>query len=566
MEIKSGAYTSSTKKTVVVSHAGQEVEFITVNLTIPDPKIPFGPVVESINGYWATLSPEIQESLFNLYQEAHAIIEYSVDIISMHDQLAKVCVQICDLHDYNQAFSWFLRTRPVALPTDLKQHYDSESPNNSRTYLMDDYIHLVTYTILLKCMLPIWGEYIQVIAKPVGSVYKESRAAALIKGAKLLQSPAAIRLKQYVEASSPDEDTELQMAAILGNMSNVNFPDYLLTLTMVRRLVTARLPKIGENEEKPAHLIRDLYGFLKNKVMQSETLFTRNTVRDKSPESSSRNDNGEDNTSKLELVKLREEIDKGAIERYMVECTNSFEMYKRIDHTAPDDLFHTCRAELSGKLAFAADDIRMWLVKRVVTGHRLMWPHPVLMNDLIVNGLAKPFQNGIKTKIFGPQVISYLELPYRLELMAVTQALLFHWGYPDLAAILSSKCVPMSSTSVMGVTAEPVNNDLVEECFVTYPHLVLPPNAKVEYESLVANQHVSQRHAQQLYRMRATYNPLLKNVQSYVDEVNKYTWLISVPSAYRMRVNYRKQDGKWVLPADVKNQLVRLVLESKRGR
>lgn len=563
MEILGGAFTTGTKKSVVVRHLDQDVEFVTVNLTVPDPNVPFGPVVDSINSYWATLPPEAQDALYALYAEAHEEIEYSCDIITLHDKLAKICVKICDMHDYDKMFTWFLRTRPVQMPDDLKMAYDDASPNNLRTYLVDDYIHLTVYTILLKCMLPIWGEYIQVIAKAVGSEFKEARAAALIKGAKVNQSKAAIRLRSYVEASATDD--ELKLAAILGNMSSVNFPDYLLTLTIVRRLVTARLPKIGE-PEKSAHLIRDLYSFLKSKVAQSESLFTRNTVRDKSPESGERSDGGEDNTSKLELVKLREEIDKGALERYREDCMNPLDIYHRLDCTAPDELFHTCRAELNGKLSMAGDEFRMWIVQRVITGHRVMWPEAALKADLIQYGLAKPYEDGIKTKIFGPQVIQYLELPERLELMAVTQALLLHWGFPDVAALISSKRVPVSQSSVMGVTADAVSASLVGLCFETYPHLVLPPAAKIEYENLLKMQNVSQRHAQMLHRIKAQRNPLLSNVHQFVEEQNKFTWIISVPTTYRVRINFRKQEGKWVLPSNIKNQLVVLVLMSKKGK
>lgn len=565
MLIRAGDLIVGNKKSVVVEHNGESLEFITVNLTVPDPRSKFDPVVGVLNVYWATLKSEVQDAIFTLYKEAHEIMEYAGEHISMHNQLAKVSVKLCNLHNYDDVLQYILRTRPIKIPDDLKSQYDSLSPDNSRTYLLMPYLQLVAYTVVIKCMLPIWGEYIQIIVGTVGSEFKEERAAALIKGAKILSTPPAERLSGYVHAYA--EADEVDLPAVLGNMSSANFPDYLTTLTLVRRLATCRLPGNAACPEEPVtHLIRDIYGFLKSKVNNSNTMFTKNTVSDKSPEGG-RSGSEEDNTSKLELVKLREKVDKGAIERYRQDALDIENIYLRLDHTAPLELLHLCRAELSNKLNMAGDDFRIWLVRRVICGYRVMRPNPTLVADLLQFDLARPFgeDGAIKSKIFGPTVTDYLELPERLGLMAVTQALLFHWGYPDLAALISSNRTLQPMGSFMGVTVAAISGNLIEQAFETYPNLGLDPASRAEYEKMAIESVKSQKAASQFYRIRATKNPLLSNVNEYVSDLTLYTWSISVPQSLRARINFRRQENKWVVPINIKDQLVQLVLSSKRG-
>jgi hypothetical protein len=565
MEIIAGEVIAGNKKSVRVRHQGNTIDFVTVNLTIPDPREDFTAVVGAINAFWGTLPLESQNKLFELYQEAHEIMEYVGEHLILHEQLSKVSCAIVDFYTYESVHYYMLKNRPVHIPDDLKMFYDELSPDNSRTYLLDDYLHLVTFSVILKSMIPIWGEYIQIIANSVGSEFKESRAAAMIKSSALMRSSPAKRLERYVEAYA-DTDT-LNLPAVLGNMSSVDFPDYLRTLTIVRRLATCRLPgNAACPSDAPTHLIRDIYGFLKSKVNNADTLFTKSTVRDKSPESGDRSGGDEDNTSKIELIKLREEVDKGAVERYRLDALNAEWLYHRIDHTAPLDLLQLCQTEISSKLHLASDAFRIWIVRRVICGFRVMNPHPDIRLDLLEHGLATAFGDTmIKSKIFGAIVTDYLELPERISLMAVTQALLFHWGYPDIAALISSTRTVQPVGSFMSVQVAPIDGKLVELCFETYPYLALSPAAKVEYGKLQIEAQRSQKGQSQFYRLKVANNPLITNVNAYVLDLNKYTWVLHVPQQLRSRINFRKQENKWVIPEDLKNQLVSLVLKSKRG-
>lgn len=565
MEIIAGEVIAGNKKSVRVRHNGETIDFVTVNLTIPDPKEDFSAVVGAINAFWKSLPQDALSKLFELYKEAHEIMEFVSEHLILHEQLAKVSCEIVDFYNFETFHYFMLKNRPVHIPDDLKMQYDEFSPDNSRTYLLNDYLQLVTFSVILKTMIPIWGEYIQIISTSVGSEFKESRAAALIKSSALMRSPPALRLERYVEAYA-DTDT-LNLPAILGNMSSVDFPDFLRTLTIVRRLATCRLPgNAACPDEPPTHLIRDIYGFLKSKVNNADTLFTKNTVRDKSPESGDRNSGDEDNTSKIELIKLREEVDKGAVERYRLDALNAEWLYHRIDHTAPLDLLQLCYTEIGSKLHLASDAFRIWLVRRVICGYRVMNPHPDIRLDLLEHGLAQPFgDDRIKSKIFGAVVTDYLELPERISLMAVTQALLFHWGYPDLAALISSTRTLPPPGSFMSVQLAPTDSKLVELCFDTYPYLALSPAAKAEYVKLQIEAQRNQKSQSQFYRLKVANNPLLTNVNTYVMDLNKYTWVLHVPQQLRARINFRKQENKWVLPEDIKNQLVSLVLKSKRG-
>lgn len=555
----------SNKKTVSVKHQDESLDFVTVNLTIPNSQHgPFDAVVGALNAYWANMPLEMQNQLFQYYKDAHEIMEFVSDAKIMHEQLRATACAICNMHDFSAVHAFLMRTRPVHIPHDLKQQYDSSSPDNSRTYLLDDYLKLVTFTVIIKSMIPIWGEYIQIITPNVGSEFKEARAADLIKTAKIMQSDPALRLVVYMEAYA-DAD-ELSLAAILGNMSSVDFPDYLRTLTIVRRLATCRLPgNIACRDEPATHLIRDMYGFLKSKVSNSDSLFMKSTVRDKSPESSDKSGSEEDNTSKVELIKLREDIDKGTISRYRIDAMDMEWMYHRLDHTAPLELLEACRINMGNRLEFAGDKWRMAIAKRVTCGWIIMNSRPEIMADLLESKLAQPYGDKIKSRLFGSIVPDYLELPERLNLMIVAQALLFHWGFPDLAAILSSPATLRPINSFMGVQMAAFDPALVEVCFEVYPFPSLPPAERLAYKNLEAEAANSQKAAGQFYRVRVANNPLLNTANALIADLAKYTWTIQVPSQMQSRVNFRRQENRWVIPADLKNQVIKLVLMLKRG-
>ncbi len=395
---------------------------------------------DEINAYWAQLSPERQQAIWDTYCQAREILDTHYDIDALRRPLAQVVKQLYDLMPIQEIAYWS-KFQGIRLPSTLKDHYGDRDPPD-RTYLRQDYQGLVALAIALRPMLPIWGEFIGSTHKEAGNAFKEYQALRLLQHASITQSQEWQRLELYVHASLENsQQPTLSSTAVLTGLGSAEMPTWLLGLVVVRRLTVAPISAKEDNSS----LISNIHQYISNTLKsQDRKLGTQKfggtgKVSDKNKPDKNPEDQ---KASVVELYKVKQEVSDGDLVILNVYTEDVHRMAAGIDPTYD-----------------------AWKVDRCVEciqqlQHLRTEPHWMHLAQWVVH------------PVMSPRGVPHLNKPSLLRVLAVTQALLWHWGFYDLAALATASPLQTAEDQT-GVFAEGrprIPKQLVDQAGIHWPH------------------------------------------------------------------------------------------------
>lgn len=396
-------------------------------------------IFDEINQYWSSLSPERQQHIWEIYKQARVIFDTHYDIVVLIKPLQQIAKMLFDLMPINELAYW-TRFQGIRMPTNLKDQYEPRDIPE-QTYLREDYHGLVVLSIAMRAMLPIWGEFINSTSKEAGNAFKELQALKLIKHASVMESAPMQRLQMYVSAfidRAPQQ--ALSNAALLSGLGSSNMPNWILGLTVVRRLTVGQISAKDDNSS----LITNVHQYINNNLKSLDRKVgvqkfggTGKVVDKKKPDQ-----NLEDQkASVVELYKVKQEVPDGELVILNVATENMQAMVDTIDPTIPLDRLQLCI------------DATRSLENLTIE------PHQITLSQWIVD------------KYMPASGVAQLSKPALLQVMALTQAALWHWGFPDLAVLTTA--TPLSvSDDVMKAGIEGrarIPRELMEEAGIKWP-------------------------------------------------------------------------------------------------
>jgi len=365
-----------------------------------------------VNSYWESLPLERQQRLWIVYQRIWNIFRdhklgeiesYNLptgtlpDVTTLIKLLEPEIKRLYDLMPLHEIDNWLNDHGSVKYPDNLKVELDSEDISIDKTYLKEDYHGLVILTTALRPMVPIWGEFVNIINKEAGTAYKEYSALRLLFQSYIVTCEPMVRLQRYIEASITREvDTA---AAVVDRISTSDIPDWLLGLVVVRRMA---LGEVDADDER-GNIISNIYGFIYHTLKELDKKF--GGVKEKYPEN--RDEDGEDG-SKLEFFKMKEAMTAGDRASFIVYTENTDNMRRHVDPTIPKDLVEACLEGVRDLATFAVEPVRIKLIQ-------------IVMQDPVSAG-----------------AIPNLSKVALIDIMGVAQAALIHWGFDRLAVLLTA--------------------------------------------------------------------------------------------------------------------------------
>jgi hypothetical protein len=398
-------------------------------------------IFDEINAYWASLNPERQQLIWQTYQQAREILDTHYDIVVLMPPLQQIAKQLYDLMPLSEINYW-ARFQGIRMPTTLKDQYDPRDIPE-QTYLRHDYQGLVVLAIALRPMLPIWGEFISSTSKEAGNAFKELQALKLLKRAAIMESEPMQRLIVYVNAFiERSQQQALSSAALLSGLGTSEMPNWVLGLTVVRRLTVGQISAKDDNTS----LISNVHQYIQNNLKSLDRKVgvqkfggTGKVVDKKKPDQ-----NPEDQkASVVELYKVKQEVPDGALVTLNVASENIQAMVETIDPTLPLDKLQAC-------------------LKCVATLENLaIEAHQIVLAQWIVN----PYMSALG--------VPHLSKPALMRVLAITQAALWHWGFHDLAALATATPLTVAGQDEMRSGLEGrarIPKEQLEEMIVRWPH------------------------------------------------------------------------------------------------
>lgn len=391
---------------------------------------------KEVNGFLNSLSEHSHERIFKIYSEIHKQFSLMGGSSEMDFYLM---ARVSDLYKeipLTLVDNWLHYNGNIRYRRDLKEKHDLDDNHPERTYLRSDYRDLVTFAVMLRFMIPIWGEYLKLvrgIKTETTTQMKEYYALRLLKETELVTCRAMIRLQSYIGAFVEREDVKMDSAVIL-TMSTVETDEYIAANTIVRRIAVGEL----NADDTTGCLISNIHEHIKWMVQTMDSKF--GTIRDRYQAQPDK----ENEPSLLEQSKVVDVIPTGDKRTMAVFVSDILTTVRCIDPTVPESLVNDC-IEANSNFKFNLTDI--------IEHHTLL------------------AQWALGT------VIALEEIPSmrgseRIATHIATQILAIHWGFPIIGLLATAiKKTDDYGYNSIGDTRDQVLRDTVRKINEVFPHI-----------------------------------------------------------------------------------------------
>jgi hypothetical protein len=401
-------------------------------------------VFDEINAYWEWAGPETQQKVWDCYVKIKEILRDIVDNMYVAQHVRFYVNEMYKAMPMASFMRWLLTVGNLFIPSDVQDKItkDSRYTRTEQTYLRPDYINLATVALAVRPMLPLWGEYIEQASDD--DLHKEMEAVGLIAETELMtwpQPPQAAmsafdKLNAYIRFCT--EDTPITLGKLWSGMGSSEIIDWLQSKVIVRRLTIVPLC-----DHTSHSIISNVYRYAKSNIKPVDRS-TTDRVNEKRPEGGGGEE--DDKTSFLESYKIKQRIADGDAVMFSVATENMAGLVQTVDPTI----------DLNLLLATSEHIEEM--------GRCQINPHQIILAQWVM------------AKAFPPRAFYHIPKMSVVRLLATTQALLWHWGFHELAIYMQVDMLQQSDQMLAGLTKAPksgsrIANKYKEELALLFPHV-----------------------------------------------------------------------------------------------
>lgn len=477
-------------------------------------------IFEEINGYWAWLGEEAQDGIWEAYKEIKQILDNATDSFHIARYIKRQIVLMYQWMPMDSFSKWLLTRGNLYIPSDIRDSIteDSRYPRLEQTYLKEDYINLSVMALSIRPVLPIWGEYIDPNRQgDSNDLYKEMEAVGLISETEIVNWPqpnsAFEKLHNYIAITA--EDTPTTLGSLWKGIGSTEIPLWLQAKVLVRRLTIVPLC----NHDATHSIIANIYRYVKSNLKPTDRR-TTDRVNEKRPDGPGSDE--DDKTSFLEGYKVKQRVADGDAVLFNVYSENMAVLSQKVDPTM---------------------DLR--LLERSIVNLQSMeklqiYEHQILLAQWV---LAKGFP---------PKAFFQVDKRSVDRLLATTQALLWHWGYWDIAVFMQVERIMATVQDIPGITMRPRGGSRIarrfdEELVQLYPH--------------AKPQKVPQKmRDSQVDTINRSANFAAIGINNLTRELMRYNWYYHGPQELKALAEQPEGRGLLVIPPKIKDQITELVI------
>lgn len=439
---------------VIIEHEGEQVKFdfkyfenkkggkfgAEGDINVVDP-------FSEINSYWSILAEDKKSIIFSVYKRVRDVLDTEFDLNIIQEKMTYLTTELMQFHEFEMVSGYVKFNIFFRIPDGIEDVFDPNSNNKvgtrERTYIKEDFRDLITMSIALRPMGVFWGEYIKKVEKEVSNVWKELSAFYLLRNTEIINSKPMARLETYINANidasledSGDDGmlTTGRASAILAGVSTEDFPIWLLSITVVRRVTFA---DISGEEGKP-NIIEAIYHFLDNKLRNVGSTFKGNV------KSKNLTADISDEVDKLSIFekygsKFPLPLGEVAVIEYVLD--RPYQLAKDVEPSLDDkilqDALTNAQELFNYKLEQCQITIAQWILNTFVPA----------------------------------RVVDYLNKAHVIQMLAITQAVLINRGFPSIAKLVTAISAEKETDMFMlGEEEVRVPTDLIEELGRYYPY------------------------------------------------------------------------------------------------
>lgn len=460
------------------------------------------------NDFLSSLPPEDQAKLWDLYLKVNEYLS-SEEIRSSYFIRAEIEAVVKDMYKiitWPVVREWVERAR-LEIPSDVNdkfEEYNERGRNyRSRTYIKSDYIDLQAMALGLRMVVPVWGMYIQNVAATHGNGYKESEAVKLIELAGVNQWPPYIRMMEYIEASV---DKEISMTMVMAGLSSEEVPRHLMAMALVRKISIGPLSTPVDRDS----LARILFNYVTGTHLRMDGRFQSVTGVVQAKRSRSLDKGDEDNSSVWDDYGQTTEITEGDRQLLEVFSEKVSVIVDRADRTLDIARVQQCIAICSRHEERKVEDFQKALIFWVI-------------------------------RTISPESRELLLKRTEFRLMGIAQAILDHWGFHELALLVSAEeyISDDGETYIPTETRNKITKQQAEVLDKQYPH----------WRQETKRQEPGKRG-----------NVAVTAIDMVVDWMSGRAWKPHAPRDIIERVPMLAQGGYMYISGDIRRQLADMII------
>jgi len=263
----------------------------------------------SINSYWAQLPQADQDEIFRIYENIRELFDSVNGIKELNDELKVYVANLMAFHSAPDVERWIRTTSGLEVPKSVQQEYSFDVDKNTtrdQTYIYSDYLGLMSLSVILRAMIPIWAVYNKTIRSDSGKSSKDTHSFQLLEKSSIYKCEPMERLRRYIQAN-------LNKSSHTGNhtlelLCSDDMPEINLALVCVRKLCLGEL-RVDDPKQNLAALV---YNYIVDRPPPQGQDFSKRVLEKKIPTEGG-GESGENNGSTLELYKARSTVTVGRI-------------------------------------------------------------------------------------------------------------------------------------------------------------------------------------------------------------------------------------------------------------
>lgn len=506
MKVEASVLLTNIAPTVIVSHLDKTLTFSISCYRRNRFTADFN-VFSQINQYWADQPPEIQQKIFDIYTQIFNAFDDVYTKQSFKEYLQEKVIELLSFHNLESVQEWIaFRSTDIKLPVSIPTEFVADIDRNlsiGKTYIASDYRRLTAFSMVLRCLIPIWGEYIFSIKQNTNDSFKEMLAFQLADKVFNTDVPVVNKLLDYIENSIGPTDA-IRPIGIFKGIPTSDYPRWLLALITIHCLSVGDIR--GSNPD--AHLVTYIHMYISGKLSPKDDLGD-SKIKDKEI-SEEQSDDNQAKASALERYKVKANISIGDVVELEYFLSN---ILKMANYLAPGiDGIEVMSAiarmkEYGCKPAIPQITLLRWVFKSIVMPSSILY-----MPELLVK-----------------------------QLMGAAEAVLWHRGHHYLSILLT--CHPITSETEMVVS--PVDSKmripepLIEQLDKLYPYRRNQNNKRMPSKDT---------------------NLAMESIDVLTNNFMTYGWRpISEVGRIEKTLGYRTT--RYPIKPDIKTDLARLIIE-----
>lgn len=497
---------------IVIEHRGKR---IVSEGSIFD-RTPFpstGELFMDINQFWATLPAETQDRIFAIYSEIEDTFLTTSNDARLHERVTQLVGELYRQWEFADLSRWVRLYARTVVPVEI-QSTMGEYSSEDRTYLRDDYVGLICLVTHLRAMIPIWNRYVRESRKTSGTHFKEFMAMGLLNNTNILQLPEFEKVRVYTRRNV--DAGKITMSAIVAGVGSADLEDWVFGVVLIRKVcvgVVMHCTPDGEmlsTYNSSTNIISNIFRQIESTLNSLDRKFN-GQVRKKPDGMEFRDD---DKESQAEKIIVKQQINDykfilaGEYARFITRGRDL------IDPTLPMELIEACTDHLRRDTSFTPSNAQLALAQWVI--------HPAL----------------------SARFVPALEQPECVNVMGMAQALYWHWGFYDLALLMTAHYLTMDDDQVFGNESR---SRVTTEQF------------RILCEQYPFYHRRSNNHSREQQRNE---NAAMIAIEKLYTMFDSRPYRLSAPAELVNKTTMRPYgSGGWLIPSDIKLQLADFIIK-----